>query len=110
MDLSVDLAQDSKRGLPLRNPVMTASGTFSNGLEFAKVFDIQRLGGIVSKGLTLQPRRGNPNPRIAETPAGMLNSIGFQECGSAPAGARRLSRVGDLGDAGDREHLGRHRR
>ncbi len=87
MDLSVDLAQDSKRGLPLRNPVMTASGTFSNGLEFAKVFDIQRLGGIVSKGLTLQPRRGNPNPRIAETPAGMLNSIGFQN-----VGLRRLVR------------------
>ena len=87
MDLSVDLAQDSKRGLPLRNPVMTASGTFSNGLEFAKVFDIQRLGAIVSKGLTLQPRRGNPNPRIAETPAGMLNSIGFQN-----VGLRRLVR------------------
>ncbi len=66
---------------------MTASGTFSNGLEFAKVFDIQRLGGIVSKGLTLQPRRGNPNPRIAETPAGMLNSIGFQN-----VGLRRLVR------------------
>ena len=80
-DLAVDLAGGGKRGLVLRNPVMTASGTFSNGLEFANVFDIQRLGAIVSKGLTLKPRRGNPTPRIAETPAGMLNSIGFQNIG-----------------------------
>ena len=80
-DLSVELAAGEKRSLVLRNPVMTASGTFGNGLEFAKVFDIQRLGGIASKGLTLKPRRGNPTPRIAETPAGMLNSIGFQNLG-----------------------------
>jgi dihydroorotate dehydrogenase (NAD+) catalytic subunit len=81
LDLTVELAGGGKRSLVLRNPVMTASGTFSNGLEFAKVFDIQRLGAIVSKGLTLQPRRGNPMPRIAETPSGMLNSIGFQNIG-----------------------------
>ena len=80
-DLSVDLAPGAKRGLLLRNPVMTASGTFANGLEFAKIFDLARLGGIVSKGLTLQPRQGNPTPRVAETPAGMLNSIGFQNIG-----------------------------
>ena len=81
MDLTVEIAPKAKRNLRLNNPVMTASGTFSNGLEFAKVFDIQRLGAIVSKGLTLKPRRGNPTPRIAETPAGMLNSIGFQNVG-----------------------------
>ena len=81
LDLTVELAGGGKRSLVLRNPVMTASGTFSNGLEFAKVFDVQRLGAIVSKGLTLQPRRGNPMPRIAETPSGMLNSIGFQNIG-----------------------------
>ena len=81
MDLTVDLAPNAKRSLRLSNPVMTASGTFSNGLEFAKVFDIQRLGAVVSKGLTLKPRRGNPTPRVAETPAGMLNSIGFQNVG-----------------------------
>ena len=81
MDLAIELARDSKRSLHLRNPVMTASGTFSNGTELAKVFDIQRLGAIVSKGLTLKPRQGNPTPRIAETPAGMLNSIGFQNMG-----------------------------
>ena len=87
LDLSVDLAPHSKRGLRLRNPVMTASGTFSNGLEFSKVFDIQRLGAMVSKGLTLKPRLGNPTPRVVETPAGMLNSIGFQNLG-----LRRLAR------------------
>ena len=87
LDLAVDLAPHAKRGLRLRNPVMPASGTFSNGLEFSKVFDIQRLGAMVSKGLTLRPRRGNPTPRVVETPAGMLNSIGFQN-----PGLRRLVR------------------
>ncbi len=80
-DLSVNLAPQAKRELTLRNPVMTASGTCGNGLELARVFDPARLGGIVSKGVTLRPRRGNPNPRIVETPAGMLNSIGFQNVG-----------------------------
>jgi len=60
---------------------MTASGTFGNGLEYVKVFDIQRLGAIVSKAITLRPRRGNPQPRIAETAAGMINSIGLQNIG-----------------------------
>lgn len=81
MNLSVDLAPHSKRSLSLRNPVMTASGTFSNGLEYAKLIDIQRLGAIVSKGTTLEPRRGSPQTRTAETAAGMLNSIGFQNIG-----------------------------
>jgi dihydroorotate dehydrogenase (NAD+) catalytic subunit len=62
---------------------MTASGTFSNGLEYTKVFDIQRLGAIVSKGTTLRPRSGHPQPRTAETPAGMLNAIGLQNIGVA---------------------------
>jgi dihydroorotate dehydrogenase (NAD+) catalytic subunit len=69
LNLAVELAPRRKRGLPLQNPVMTASGTFSNGLEFVKVFDIQRLGAIVSKGTTLKPRSGNPQPRTAETAA-----------------------------------------
>ena len=86
-DLQVDLAPDCKRSLVLRNPVMTASGTFSNGVEFSRVFDLGRLGAVVSKGLTLRPRRGNPTPRVVETPAGMLNSIGFQN-----VGLRRLVR------------------
>ncbi len=86
-DLAVDLAPRAKRELVLRNPVMTASGTSSNGAELARLFDVNRLGGLLSKGITLQPRRGNPTPRIVETPAGMLNSIGFQNIG-----VRRLLR------------------
>lgn len=81
MDLSVNLAPHHKIELALRNPVMTASGTFSNGLELAAHHDIDRLGAIVSKGTTLRPRRGNQTPRTVETPAGMLNSIGFQNIG-----------------------------
>jgi dihydroorotate dehydrogenase (NAD+) catalytic subunit len=60
---------------------MTASGTFGNGLEFAKVFDIQKLGAIVCKATTLRPRSGHPQPRTAETPCGMLNAIGLQNIG-----------------------------
>ena len=81
MDLSVTLAAGHKQELYLRNPVMTASGTFSNGIEFAARFDIDALGALVSKGTTLRPRRGNPQPRTVETPAGMINSIGFQNVG-----------------------------
>ena len=81
VNLQVDFLPGHKRGLVLANPVMTASGTFGNGLEYQKVFDIQRLGAIVSKAITLRPRRGNVQPRIAETPAGMINSIGLQNIG-----------------------------
>jgi len=80
-NLLVDLAPAHKTGLTLKNPVMTASGTFSWGLEFAKHFDANALGAIVSKGITLVSRAGNPQPRVAETPAGMLNSIGLQNVG-----------------------------
>ena len=68
-------------GLELKNPVMTASGTFGSGLEFAPYGDLSALGGIVVKGLSLRPREGNPVPRIAETPSGMLNAIGLQNPG-----------------------------
>lgn len=81
MDLSVNLAPRHKLELQLRNPVMTASGTFSNGTELAKRFDIDQLGAIISKGTTLRPRRGNPTPRTVETAAGMINAIGFQNIG-----------------------------
>ncbi|UCH86363.1 MAG: dihydroorotate dehydrogenase [Dehalococcoidia bacterium] len=81
MKLSVELAPRCKRGLLLANPVMAASGTFGYGLEMAKELDIQRLGAIVCKGTTLRRRRGNPQPRTVETPAGMLNSIGLQNMG-----------------------------
>ena len=81
VDLSVDLAPRGKRQLWLRNPVMTGSGTSSNGLELARHYDIDELGAIVSKGTTLRPRRGNATPRTVETAGGMLNSIGFQNIG-----------------------------
>jgi dihydroorotate dehydrogenase (NAD+) catalytic subunit len=68
-------------GLGLKNPVMTASGTFGYGLEFAPYGNLADLGAIVVKGLSLAPRLGNPMPRIAETPCGMLNAIGLQNCG-----------------------------
>jgi dihydroorotate dehydrogenase (NAD+) catalytic subunit len=79
--LTIDLVTGGKRNLSLANPVMTASGTFSNGIEYQKVFDIQRLGAVVSKAITRKPRRGNVQPRIVETPAGMINSIGLQNIG-----------------------------
>jgi dihydroorotate dehydrogenase (NAD+) catalytic subunit len=77
----VELAPGAKRSLVLPNPVLVASGTFGYGLDYQKVFDIQRLGGIVTKTTTLAPRRGNAAPRIAEVPGGMLNSIGLQNIG-----------------------------
>jgi len=81
MNLSVQLAPKNKKGLTLANPVMTASGTFGWGTEYEHLFDIQRLGAIVCKGTTLKPREGNPQPRLAETPCGVLNSIGLQNIG-----------------------------
>lgn len=67
--------------LKLKNPVMTASGTFGYGEEFADFFDLSRLGGFVVKGTTLQHREGNPYPRMVETPSGMLNAVGLQNHG-----------------------------
>lgn len=68
-------------GLKFKNPVMTASGTCGYGPELEDFFDISRLGGLVIKGTTMEPREGNPYPRMAETPAGMLNSVGLQNKG-----------------------------
>jgi dihydroorotate dehydrogenase (NAD+) catalytic subunit len=68
-------------GLELANPVLVASGTFGYGTEYQQLVDIQRIGAICSKGITVRPRDGNPPPRIAETPAGMLNAIGLQNVG-----------------------------
>jgi len=67
--------------LTLKNPVVTASGTFGYGTEFLPYLDLSRLGGICVKGLSLKPRKGNPPPRTAETPAGMLNAIGLANVG-----------------------------
>ena len=81
MNLSVELAPYNKRGLQLKNPVMTASGTAGYGMEYAELVDIERLGAIVSKAITLKPRCGNPQIRLAETASGLLNSIGLQNVG-----------------------------
>lgn len=68
-------------GLTLKNPVMSASGTFGYGEEYAPFVDLNRLGAVVVKGLSLEPRSGNPPPRIMETPSGMLNAVGLQNIG-----------------------------
>ncbi len=68
-------------GIKMKNPVTTASGTFGFGPEYGRIIDLNRLGAIVVKGTTLLPREGNPTPRIAETPSGMLNAIGLQNPG-----------------------------
>jgi len=75
-DLSVDFA-----GIKLKNPVLTASGTFGYGEEFADLIDLNRLGGIIVKGVSLKPMKGNPPPRIWETPSGLLNAIGLENPG-----------------------------
>ncbi len=68
-------------GLSLKNPVMTASGTFGYGIEFADLVNLEDIGGIIVKGTTLNPREGNDYPRMAETPSGMLNCVGLQNKG-----------------------------
>lgn len=75
-DISVKIA-----GLEMKNPVMTASGTFGYGLEFADLVNLEEIGGIIVKGTTLNPREGNDYPRMAETPHGMLNCVGLQNKG-----------------------------
>ena len=75
-DLSVKIG-----GLEMRNPVMTASGTFGYGLEFGDFVDLEKIGGVIVKGTTLNAREGNPYPRMAETPMGMLNAVGLQNKG-----------------------------
>lgn len=69
------------RRLTIKNPVMTASGTFGYGLEYGDFIDLNHLGGVLVKGTTLHPRQGNPYPRMAETPSGMLNAVGLQNKG-----------------------------
>ncbi len=81
VDLSVDLAPRRPGALLLRNPMLVASGTFGYGIEYGEVVDVERLGAICCKGTTLRARIGNLPPRVTETPAGMLNSIGLQNPG-----------------------------
>jgi dihydroorotate dehydrogenase (NAD+) catalytic subunit len=76
VDLSVQIG-----ALRLRNPILAASGTFGYGIEFAHLVDLNRLGGLVVKGLSLEPMEGAPPPRLCETPSGMLNAVGLQNVG-----------------------------
>lgn len=76
IDLSVNIA-----GVTLKNPVMTASGTFGSGIEYSEFVDLNRLGAVVTKGVALTPWAGNPTPRVAEVYGGMLNAIGLQNPG-----------------------------
>lgn len=77
MDISTRLAP----GLCLKNPILSASGTFAYGEEFSRMFDLSLLGGVVTKGISLLPKEGNPTPRVCETPCGMLNAIGLENIG-----------------------------
>ena len=80
---------DSKRSslavqlgpLALKNPVVVAAGTFGYGVEFQDFVDLSKLGAVITKTLTLEPRAGNPSPRVVETPSGMLNAVGLQNVG-----------------------------
>ncbi len=85
MDLSVQLG-----ALRLANPVLAASGTFGYGVEFAHLVNLNRLGGIVVKGLSLEPMEGSPPPRLCETPSGMLNAVGLQNIGVRAFVAQKL--------------------
>ena len=84
-------------GVKWKNPVTTASGTFGSGMEFAAFTDIARLGAITSKGVALEPWPGNPTPRVAETPSGMMNAIGLQNPGIRTFLSRDLPFMGACG-------------
>jgi dihydroorotate dehydrogenase (NAD+) catalytic subunit len=83
----------------LKNPVMTASGTYGFGEEYAELVDLNRLGGIIVKGTTLEPRQGNPYPRMVETPSGMLNAVGLQNKGVDYLAEHIYPRIKDLDTA-----------
>jgi len=83
-------------GIRFRNPVLTASGTFGYGIEFEKLVDLDKLGGIIVKGLSREPIRGNPAPRLWESRAGMINSVGLQNIGARAFVAEKLPRLARL--------------
>lgn len=96
-ETGVDLAVDAARGLRLRNPVLAASGTFGQGVEYAELIDVARLGAFVNKGTTIRARPGNPQYRIAETASGILNSIGLENPGAAEVARKYGKAWGALG-------------
>ncbi|MGH9507643.1 MAG: dihydroorotate dehydrogenase [Terriglobales bacterium] len=92
MDLNIEIA-----GIALPNPVMAASGTFGYGVELEDIVNLKKLGALVTKGLSVQPMAGNPSPRLFETAAGMLNSVGLQNIGAAAFIRTRLPRLRQIG-------------
>ncbi len=94
MDVNMNSKKPQMRvnigGMEIKNPVMTASGTFGYASEFDELMDLNRLGAIVVKGLSLEPSKGNPPPRIVETPCGMLNAIGLENVGLAAFVKKKL--------------------
>src|SRR5207248_8965489 len=91
VDLSVSVA-----GIALKNPIIAASGTFGYGVEFEDIVALEKLGGFVVKGLSREPMPGNPPPRVFETAAGMLNSIGLQNIGARSFVAEKLPHLRQL--------------
>src|ERR1044072_925401 len=83
-------------GISLRTPVIAASGTFAYGVEFEKLVDLNAIGGFVVKGLSREPIEGNPPPRVFETEAGMINSIGLQNIGVRAFAAEKLPALARL--------------
>ena len=96
-EVGIDLEVEVARGLRLKNPVMTASGTFGQGVEYAELIDVARLGAIVNKGTTPSARPGNPQYRIAETPSGILNSIGLENPGAVEVARKYGKAWAELG-------------
>ena len=92
--MTTNRLQVSLPGLDLKNPIIPASGCFGFGQEYAKYYDLDLLGSIMIKATTLEPRFGNPTPRVAETPAGMLNAIGLQNPGLEAVLAEKIALVG----------------
>ena len=99
-DLSVTIA-----GIRMANPVMTASGTFGYGQEYHPLFDLKKLGALVTKGISLNPMAGNPPPRICESAGGMLNAIGLQNVGVEVFLRDKLPFSDQTGDPGDCQHF-----
>ncbi len=92
MDLNIEIA-----GVTLPNPILAASGTFGYGVELEDIVNLKKLGAVVTKGLSSQPMAGNPSPRLFETSAGMLNSVGLQNIGAAAFVRTRLPRLRQIG-------------
>lgn len=81
MELIMDTTVVITPSLTLKNPIMSASGTFAYGEEFSEIFDLSLMGAVVTKGLSLNPKKGNPTPRVFETPCGLINAIGLENIG-----------------------------